>query len=700
MSSDKAISIRENLKHRFGQHEFTKGTGGDDGIEHWEQITDMVVTALFAGGHILLTDHRSSGLALLMKSIAESTVTLENYDHIHCDHFLNASELSFLFRHETDSAFRIVLMENLPEASPQMRSRLFDLIRNREVSPSKKHAENILLVATQNHHSSNKIKDHSELESFLFHQEVPDLIERDEKRLLSKIDKNLTLLDTTASVNFEDLASAREEIAKAINLPNDLQERILQLAKRIEKHEQTEDYGGPSTICLKEFRNALKAWVFWKGGERRVVEPQDITKLAVPSLNHRMIRKHNTIVTPKAIICKSLIQSEFGNPEPDKNELSLEVLKGKGEEEAFAICWDIYKRLKDRIEERVFGRDNDNDEGESLSTIDLILTALFAGGHVLLEDFPGTGKSYLAKVLGKSIKDDKVEEDFDIPNFNRIQCTPDLLPQDITGGKMLKEGTTEISFKHGPVFAYVVLVDEINRTTPKVQSGLLEAMAEKQVTIEGETFQLGSLFFCLATQNPLDKVGTFELPAAQLDRFLFKRRLKPIKDDELEKVMKMDLKRTEKVKKETEQVKLTEVVAVRDYLLESVPLQGIEKNKENENSLTKFLADLAKSFGALEDTDDPKKKLHPGSRPSPRTLQRLVKVMQIQAFVKAEGKMENLEVKPEHLKPIAADLLRHRIFPANLDGRNKYEKEKQTDELINDVVKEALEIQVKKELNE
>lgn len=266
---------------------------------------------------------------------------------------------------------------------------------------------------------------------------------------------------------------------------------------------------------------------------------------------------------------------------------------------------------------------------------------------------------------------------------------------------MLKDGTTEMYFKHGPVFAYVVLVDEINRTTPKVQSGLLEAMAEKQVTIDGNRYLLGSLFFCIATQNPLDKVGTFDLPAAQLDRFLFKRRLRPIESDAVKRVMTMDLHTEGESSSEKlpEKVKLTEVVAVRDYLLKTVELAGVKE--ESAHNMTDFLIEIQEKFKELEASN----KMHPGSVPSPRTLKRLVKVMQIQAFVSAakkipdpdqEGKfkvqidMEEAQVLPRHLKGIATDVLRHRIFPVGLSGGNYQEKEENLDEMIDALVKEAL----------
>ncbi len=182
------------------------------------------------------------------------------------------------------------------------------------------------------------------------------------------------------------------------------------------------------------------------------------------------------------------------------------------------------ERVRARLRDHVMGRDD---------VIELVLVALFCDGHMLLEDYPGSGKTTLAKAVGESIVDDQPTDE--LPEFRRIQFTPDLLPSDITGVMIFNTETNTFNFRRGPIFAYVVLVDEINRTSPKVQAALLEAMAEKQVTVDNISYKLDELFFVIATQNPLDVAGTYPLPLAQIDRFLFKIRMKHInRDAELE----------------------------------------------------------------------------------------------------------------------------------------------------------------------
>ena len=157
--------------------------------------------------------------------------------------------------------------------------------------------------------------------------------------------------------------------------------------------------------------------------------------------------------------------------------------------------------------------------------IALVLSALTSGGHVLLEDVPGTAKTILARSIAQTI---------DGAKFSRIQCTPDLQPTDVTGLAIYNQRTRDFEFRPGPIFANIVLVDEINRAMPKTQSALLEAMAERQVTSDGVTRPLPTPFLVIATENPIEQEGTFPLPEAQLDRFTLRSRLGyPGREDEI-----------------------------------------------------------------------------------------------------------------------------------------------------------------------
>ncbi|GJM12221.1 MAG: ATPase [Pseudohongiella sp.] len=213
---------------------------------------------------------------------------------------------------------------------------------------------------------------------------------------------------------------------------------------------------------------------------------------------------------------------------------------------------DVLNRLSAAVKQQVLGRDD---------VIELTLIALVADGHVLLEDFPGSGKTTLAKALGEAIIDEGSENDsadFILP-FRRIQFTPDLLPSDVTGVPVFDSNSNAFHFRHGPLFAHVVLADEINRTSPKVQSAMLEAMGEKQVTVDNITYPLDELFFVIATQNPLDLVGTYPLPTPQLDRFLFK-----ITMDHIDRESELDVLDTYKQRKDLLQQKIT---VTRDEVL-------------------------------------------------------------------------------------------------------------------------------------
>lgn len=176
-------------------------------------------------------------------------------------------------------------------------------------------------------------------------------------------------------------------------------------------------------------------------------------------------------------------------------------------------------RLKENMEKVIIGKPDQ---------VDMAIVCLLARGHLLVEDVPGTGKTTLAKVIAKSIEG----------SFQRIQCTPDLLPADITGTYVYNQKTAEFQFRPGPVFADVVLADEINRATPRTQSALLECMEEYQVTMERTTFRLPPSFMVIATQNPIEFQGTYPLPEAQKDRFLMRLKLGYLEGEEEKRMLR------------------------------------------------------------------------------------------------------------------------------------------------------------------
>jgi len=182
------------------------------------------------------------------------------------------------------------------------------------------------------------------------------------------------------------------------------------------------------------------------------------------------------------------------------------------------------KRLIDNLEKVIVGK---------RQTVELTVIGLLCQGHILIEDVPGVGKTVLARSLAKSLG----------CTFNRLQFTPDMLPSDVTGVSIYNQSNRKFEFRNGPIFAQIVLVDEINRATPKTQAALLEAMEERQVTVDGITHLLTNPFMVLATQNPIEYEGTFPLPEAQLDRFLLRVRLGyPNAADEVEVLERQQLR--------------------------------------------------------------------------------------------------------------------------------------------------------------
>jgi len=241
---------------------------------------------------------------------------------------------------------------------------------------------------------------------------------------------------------------------------------------------------------------------------------------------------------------------------------------------------DVLRRLRERVGAQVLGRDE---------VIDLVLVALLSDGHVLLEDFPGSGKTTLAKALGSSIVDDRADARDAIVPFRRIQFTPDLLPSDVTGVSVFDAATQDFHFRHGPIFAHVVLADEINRTSPKVQAAMLEAMGEKQVTVDNVTHPLDALFFVIATQNPLDVAGTYPLPVPQLDRFLFKLRM-----EHIERAAEMQVLESLQERRDIERTDLPRVT--RSEVLEA--RSAIETGVAIDTAVKECLVDISRALRA------------------------------------------------------------------------------------------------------
>lgn len=259
--------------------------------------------------------------------------------------------------------------------------------------------------------------------------------------------------------------------------------------------------------------------------------------------------------------------------------------------------------------------------------IRMSLTALLANGHVLFEDMPGTGKTMLARAMAQTINAQQ----------GRVQCTPDLLPSDITGSPTLDRKTGDFVFRAGPIFANVFLSDEINRATPKTQSALLEAMAERRVTVDGITHPLPDPFFVLATQNPIEQAGTFPMPEAQLDRFLFKLSLGYAgRDAELD-VLKAN-RQQEAITRLEPVVDLAEVVELMEWV----------KRVTVSDAVAYYMIDIAAAT-----RNDPSLQMGASSRGT-QSLDRAARVL-----AATQGRDD---VLPDDVKAVVKPVLAHRVM--------------------------------------
>lgn len=282
-------------------------------------------------------------------------------------------------------------------------------------------------------------------------------------------------------------------------------------------------------------------------------------------------------------------------------------------------------------------------------TIRNVLIAIFAEGNVLLEGMPGMGKTQLVKTIGKVL---------DL-NFSRIQFTPDLMPADVVGTNIVvkENDNTVFKFEKGPVFTNLLLADEINRATPKTQSALLEAMGEKTVTVGKTTYEMPKPFMVLATQNPIEQEGTYPLPEAQLDRFLFKLNVEFPTLDELKEIM--DLTLTNKSLELTNVLEGNEILELRNIIKEIKIAEPVK-----EYALKLILA----THPELENgADIAKRYVEAGA--GPRAAQGIIAGAKVRAVM--EGR---LNVSFEDIKELAYPVLRHRIilnFDAITEGLNE-----------------------------
>ena len=271
------------------------------------------------------------------------------------------------------------------------------------------------------------------------------------------------------------------------------------------------------------------------------------------------------------------------------------------------------------------------------SFIETVLLGVLARGHVLLEDVPGTGKTLTARAVATALG----------LSFSRIQFTPDLLPADVTGTRVFDEATREFEFRAGPIFANVVLADEINRAPPKTQSALLEAMEERQVTVDGETHELPEPFFVIATQNPIEHEGTFGLPEAQVDRFAVKASIGyPERGGERELLTR----RLGRDSRAPTNASVVDAGTVR-------ALQGVPETVSVDDDVLDYVLDLAR-----DSRSDPRVDVGV----SPRGTQRLLEIARARATL--EGRTY---LTPDHVKAVAPAVLAHRLVltpDARVDG--------------------------------
>lgn len=307
----------------------------------------------------------------------------------------------------------------------------------------------------------------------------------------------------------------------------------------------------------------------------------------------------------------------------------------------FSLC----KRLAENISRVVVGK---------AQSVELLLVALLADGHVLIEDVPGLGKTSIAKSLAKSIGG----------SFRRVQFTPDLLPSDITGFNVYNQQTGQFTFQPGPVMTNILLADEINRTIPRTQSSLLESMEERQVTVDGKTYSLPDPFFVIATQNPIELEGTFPLPEAQLDRFLLRVRLGyPERKDEIAIMDRFQ-----------EKDPLTELETVANTG-QIVALQQARKAIRISSPVKEYIADIVRLTRSSPS-------LRLGA--SPRGTLGLMRAGQALAALR-----EREYVLPDDVKYLAVPVLAHRLILHEEERMRGETRGQAAEHLLDEIIKEV-----------